>query len=86
VKQKMEFVAETSIETGKTPQKILRNEERVRRGVQVYNRMERGLVTISDLGYEDLKLGEMFGAVVDRKQSEKMQRQKRNAEQSGGVI
>jgi len=28
----------------------------------------------------------MFGAVVDRKQSEKMQRQKRNAEQSGGVI
>jgi hypothetical protein len=48
--------------------------------------MERGLVTISDLGYKDLKLGEMFGAVVDRKQSEKMQRQKRNAEQGGGVI
>jgi hypothetical protein len=83
----MEFVAETSMETGRTPQKILRNQPLVRRGVKVYNRMDRGIVTINDLSYRDLCLGEMFGGIVDRKQSEKMKRQKREAQQgSGGFV
>lgn len=82
----MEFVAETNMETGKTPSGVLKSEPLVRRAVKIYNRMERGLVTINDLSYKDLQLGEMFGGVVNQKQSERLQEQRRKTRGSGGGL